>query len=121
MENNQQTCAACKIQNKICSPECPLASYFPPHKLEDLKNVSDHFGVPNFLKQLDKVKPDEKKITAKTLIIEANCRKIYPIGGILEAVYRQRKLLEKQNKFLREQNEFLSEQIEFHRQELIKK
>ncbi|KAH7284273.1 hypothetical protein KP509_34G046200 [Ceratopteris richardii] len=76
-------CAACKYQRRKCSPDCPLAPYFPPHQSKQFLNVHRLFGVSNVLRILRQVNPSLKAEAVSSMVIEANIWEWNPIHGCL--------------------------------------
>ncbi|XP_061373471.1 LOB domain-containing protein 27-like [Gastrolobium bilobum] len=83
-------CASCKYQRRKCTPECPLAPYFPADQPRVFLNVHKLFGVSNINKMLKKLEPSQKRIAMETLITQANYREMYPVHGCWEEVCRLR-------------------------------
>lgn len=83
-------CAACKHQRRKCTPECPLAPYFPADQPKLFMNCHKLFGVSNIVKILNQVEPCQKGIAMDSLIAQANYREKYPVHGCCEAINRVR-------------------------------
>lgn len=83
-----QACAACKYQRRKCTPECPLAPYFPADQPKIFLNVHKLFGVSNIGKILKILEPSQKKIAMDSIIIQANYRDKYPVHGCWEEICR---------------------------------
>eukprot|EP00250_Pteridium_aquilinum_P002817 c13043_g1_i1 orf=1-810(-) len=78
-----QACAACKYQRRKCSPDCPLAPYFPPDQPKQFLNVHRLFGVSNVLRILRQVDPAMKADTIKSIVYEADAWERDPVHGCL--------------------------------------
>ncbi|GER41366.1 LOB domain-containing protein, partial [Striga asiatica] len=75
-------CAVCKYQRRRCTPNCPLAPYFPANNSNTFQNVHRLFGVSNITKILDSLhNSDEKEDAMKSIIFEAEMRRRYPVHG----------------------------------------
>lgn len=74
-------CCACKHQRRRCTPECPLAAYFPPEKIKDFQNVHKLFGIHNVVNLLKKIPPHYREDAVKSLCYEAHFRAVNPVGG----------------------------------------
>ncbi|KAL6178123.1 hypothetical protein ACLB2K_049642 [Fragaria x ananassa] len=83
-----QACAACKYQRRKCTPECPLAPYFPPDQPKMFQNAHKLFGVCNILKILKTVDPCFKFETMKSIICQANIREKFPVYGCWEVIWQ---------------------------------
>ncbi|XP_050379228.1 LOB domain-containing protein 27-like [Argentina anserina] len=83
-----QACAACKYQRRKCTPECPLAPYFPPDQPKMFQNAHKLFGVCNILKILKSVQPCRQFMTMKTIIYQANIRDKFPVYGCWEVIWQ---------------------------------
>ncbi|KAI3946252.1 hypothetical protein MKW92_035705 [Papaver armeniacum] len=109
MGRNRKACAACKYHRKRCSPECPLAPYFPSDTGgEDFQNVVKVFGASNFTKLIKSAHPHQC-LAAKTMIIEARARKydhVHGLAGIVETLLQQLNNLTTKLAFMNQQNQF---------------
>ncbi|KAI3468126.1 hypothetical protein Pfo_024789 [Paulownia fortunei] len=76
-----QACAACKHQRRRCTPNCPLAPYFPANKQQDFLKVHKLFGVSNIVKLLKEMPQHEKQNAMTSVIIQADIRAKDPVGG----------------------------------------
>lgn len=75
-------CAACKFQRRKCTPNCPLAPYFPANQPKMFQNVHRLFGVSNITKTLSSLKTkDQKEDAMKSIIYEAEMRERFPVYG----------------------------------------
>ncbi|CAA0829992.1 LOB domain-containing protein 27 [Striga hermonthica] len=75
-------CAVCKYQRRRCTPNCPLAPYFPANHPNTFQNVHRLFGVSNVTKILDSLhSSDQKEDAMKSIIFEAEMRRRYPVHG----------------------------------------
>eukprot|EP00249_Psilotum_nudum_P005123 c18602_g1_i1 orf=208-816(-) len=84
MTNNgstTQACAACKYQRRKCTPECPLAPYFPADQPKQFLNVHRLFGVSNVLRLLRQVDPSKKSDAMKSIVYEADAWEKDPVHG----------------------------------------
>lgn len=86
--STSQACAACKYQRRRCTPECPLAPYFPPHEQKMFQNAHKLFGVSNILKILKKLEPSQKSDAMKSIIYQSNVRDESPVHGCLGKIYQ---------------------------------
>ncbi|KAF3777441.1 LOB domain-containing protein 2 [Nymphaea thermarum] len=77
-----QACAACKHQRRKCTPECPLAPFFPAEKTTIFLAVQKVFGVSNIVKMLRELDSHEKRqLAINSLCWEAQWRLIEPTEG----------------------------------------
>ncbi|MED6219941.1 hypothetical protein PIB30_040487 [Stylosanthes scabra] len=76
----RKACWACAKHRKRCQPDCIFARYFL-HDPDTLANIYKLFGLENARKLLMKVRPEEQEETARTLGVEANMWKQYPVTG----------------------------------------
>ncbi|XP_074316975.1 LOB domain-containing protein 27-like [Silene latifolia] len=83
-----QACAACKYQRRKCTPECPLAPYFPPDQPEMFQNVHKLFGVKKIQKLLSALHPSHQTEAMSSIIYEANVRDRFPVTGSLGVIHR---------------------------------
>ncbi|KAK2966406.1 hypothetical protein RJ640_003676 [Escallonia rubra] len=81
-----QACAACKYLRRRCTPNCPLAPYFPADRPVDFRNVRRLFGVNNLNNTLKSVHPYYHEAAMKSMIYEAKARAIDPVGGCYRMV-----------------------------------
>ncbi|XP_055819299.1 LOB domain-containing protein 7-like [Solanum dulcamara] len=91
--NGSQACAACKYQRRRCTPDCPLAPYFPVERQKDFLNAHKLFGVSNILKVLKNVAPFHRDNAMKALIFEANIRAGDPVGGCYRVILNLHRLI----------------------------
>ncbi|PON61055.1 Lateral organ boundaries domain containing protein [Parasponia andersonii] len=85
-----QACAACKYQRRRCSPECPLAPFFPPDQPKLFQNAHKLFGVSNILKILKRLEPEQKATAMWSIIYQANERDRDPVHGSLGRICQLR-------------------------------
>eukprot|EP00249_Psilotum_nudum_P031832 c46652_g1_i1 orf=154-438(+) len=78
-----QACAACKYQRRKCTPECPLAPYFPADQPKQFMNVHRLFGVSNVLRLLRQIDPSKKSDAVKSIVYEAAAWEKNPVHGCL--------------------------------------
>ncbi|XP_022750089.1 LOB domain-containing protein 7-like [Durio zibethinus] len=76
-----QACAVCKYQRKKCTPNCPLAPFFPASNHKDFLDTRKLFGVRNITKLIEKLDPQQRVIAMKSIIFQANTRANDPVGG----------------------------------------
>jgi len=76
-----QACAACKYQRRRCTPDCPLAPYFPANKPEMFRNAHRLFGVRNIVRILEQLRDDQKDEAMKSIIFESDMRERFPVFG----------------------------------------
>ncbi|XP_038886742.1 LOB domain-containing protein 22-like [Benincasa hispida] len=105
-------CAACKFQRRKCSADCPLAPYFPAHRLQDFQNVRKLFGVKNVLKTLADLEPDNRFKAVECMIFEANCRASDLAGGCYKIIAK----LQSEITLLEAQHRAVLRQLRFFRQ-----
>ncbi|KAF9662314.1 hypothetical protein SADUNF_Sadunf18G0040100 [Salix dunnii] len=87
-------CAACRHQRRRCSPDCPLAPFFPPEKAKDFEAAHKLFGVHNIVNNLKKTSPEQKPESITSMVYEANARVRDPVSGCTGIISR---LLQKIN------------------------
>jgi hypothetical protein len=92
--STNQACAACKYQRRKCSPDCPLAPYFPADQQRRFLNAHRLFGVSNILKTLKKLKPELCADAMGTLIYQSDMRAQDPVGGCYRLVLSLERQLE---------------------------
>ncbi|KAL6497507.1 hypothetical protein OROHE_027136 [Orobanche hederae] len=87
-------CAVCKYQRRRCSPNCPLAPYFPSDQTKTFRNVHRLFGVSNVTKILESLDTDDQKEDAmKSIIYESEMRQRFPVHGCSMVVCQLRSQL----------------------------
>ncbi|KAJ8430396.1 hypothetical protein Cgig2_000228 [Carnegiea gigantea] len=96
-----QACAACKYQRRRCTPDCPLAPYFPANKPEMFRNAHRLFGVRNIVRILEQLRDDQKDEAMKSIIFESDMRERFPVFGCCLVIWQ------------------LEEQVQRHQQELF--
>ncbi|XP_006853821.2 LOB domain-containing protein 22 [Amborella trichopoda] len=80
--NQNPACASCRYQRRKCTPDCPMAPFFPPDRMSDFLNVQRLFGVSNVIKLISKFgKPDERAAAMRSIKQEAKVRARDPILG----------------------------------------
>ncbi|GMH16829.1 hypothetical protein Nepgr_018670 [Nepenthes gracilis] len=79
-------CAACKYQRRRCTPECPLAPYFPADTPKIFQNAHRLFGVSNMRKLLGQLHPSQKNEAMDSIIYQANARERFPVQGCVEII-----------------------------------
>ncbi|KAL7094778.1 hypothetical protein ACP275_11G125800 [Erythranthe tilingii] len=80
-------CAACKYQRRKCSPNCPLAPYFPANQPKTFQYVHRLFGVSNVTKTLRSLKTDiERDDAMKSIIFESKMREQFPVEGCTRVI-----------------------------------
>ncbi|XP_059070564.1 LOB domain-containing protein 23 [Cryptomeria japonica] len=86
-----QPCAACKHQRRRCTPECPLAPFFPPDQARRFYAAHKVYGVSNILKILNQLDAfQDKKVAVQSLCWDAECRIREPVYGCM-AFYKRQK------------------------------
>ncbi|MCL7034313.1 hypothetical protein MKW94_014685 [Papaver nudicaule] len=105
-----KSCAACAYQKKRCSPQCPLAPFFPPHRREDFEIVAQVFSVSNFKQLIGSVEPHQQVLAAESFITEAKARIADPVRGLTGTVHN----LSRQLDNLRSELVSLQKQTELH-------
>ena len=84
IHRKNKACAACKYQRRKCTPDCPLAPYFPADKPKMLANAHRLFGISNMVKTLKSIDDDDHKDEAmKSIIFESEMRARFPSHGCL--------------------------------------
>eukprot|EP01018_Ginkgo_biloba_P001041 Gb_21467 [translate_table: standard] len=107
---SNQACAACKHQRRKCTPECPLAPFFPPEQTKKFQSVHKIYGVSNILKIINSLDTMEQKYAAVDSIYwEAHCRDTEPVEGSYGYFKRQK-----------EEIQTLSKRLEYVTRELCK-
>ncbi|CAN6444202.1 unnamed protein product [Victoria cruziana] len=85
----QQACAACKHQRRKCTPDCPLAPFFPAEKTSIFLAVQKVFGVSNVVKMIRELDTYEKRrLAVDSLCWEAQWRIMDPVEGCFGEVKR---------------------------------
>eukprot|EP00253_Pinus_taeda_P011400 PITA_11400 len=111
-----QACAACKYQRRKCSPDCPLAPYFPPDQPRQFLNAHKLFGVSNILRILKQLPDDRQKSDAmKSMVYQANAREKDPVHGcfgIIVMLQTQVERLKEELELVRSQVMLLDQQFE---------
>ncbi|OEL16195.1 hypothetical protein BAE44_0022787 [Dichanthelium oligosanthes] len=80
-------CAACKYQRRRCTPECPLAEYFPHDRPRVFRNAHRLFGVSNILKTLARAGPEKRREAMHCIIYESQAWDIYPASGCVPIIH----------------------------------
>ncbi|RLM55515.1 hypothetical protein C2845_PM10G04760 [Panicum miliaceum] len=80
-------CAACKYQRRRCTPDCPLAEYFPHDRPRVFRNAHRLFGVSNILKTLDRAGPEKRREAMHCIIYESQAWDIYPASGCIPIIH----------------------------------
>lgn len=113
-----QACAACKYQRRKCSPDCPLALYFPPDQPRQFLNAHKLFGVSNILRILKQLPDDRQKTDAmKSMVYQANAREKDPVHGCFGIIV----MLQTQVERLKEELALVKSQVMFFDQQLQNK
>ncbi|KAJ6758357.1 LOB DOMAIN-CONTAINING PROTEIN 4-RELATED [Salix koriyanagi] len=81
-------CAACRHQRRRCTPDCPLAPFFPPEKTKDFEAAHKLFGVHNIVSNLKKTTPEQKPESITSMVYEANARVRDPVSGCTGIISR---------------------------------
>ncbi|KAH0975630.1 hypothetical protein GBA52_017529 [Prunus armeniaca] len=81
-------CAACKYQRRKCTPECPLAPFFPADQPKMFQNAHKLFGVSNIVKILKNLEPEMKFEAMRSIIYQANIRDKFPVYGCWEVIWQ---------------------------------
>ncbi|OMO76759.1 hypothetical protein CCACVL1_15447 [Corchorus capsularis] len=92
-------CAACKYQRRKCTPECPLAPYFPADQARVFQNAHKLFGVSNILKILRNLDPAQQAEAMRSIKYQANVRDKFPVYGcvyVIRNYYYQIQLVEEE-------------------------
>ncbi|KAI5059323.1 hypothetical protein GOP47_0025642 [Adiantum capillus-veneris] len=108
-----QACAACKFQRRKCSPECPLAPYFPADQPKQFLNVHKLYGVSNTLRILKQVDPLKRNDAMKSILYEADARDRDPVHGcfgIISLLQSQAEMLREELEYVRTQTHLLEQQ-----------
>ncbi|XP_039842735.1 LOB domain-containing protein 4-like [Panicum virgatum] len=80
-------CAACKYQRRRCTPDCPLAEFFPHDRPRVFRNAHRLFGVSNILKTLDRAGPEKRREAMHCIIYESQAWDIYPASGCVPIIH----------------------------------
>lgn len=79
---SRPACAACRFQRRRCSPDCPLAPFFPANQPKLFQSVHSLYGVGHILKILSKLPDDVQKEEAmKSIQYESNIRQLHRVHG----------------------------------------
>jgi hypothetical protein len=81
-----QACAACKYQRRKCSPDCPLARYFPADQQRRFLNAHRLFGVSNIQKTLRRIDPEYGPEAMRALIYQSEARAVDPVYGCVRII-----------------------------------
>eukprot|EP01018_Ginkgo_biloba_P021765 Gb_19720 [translate_table: standard] len=111
--STSQACAACKYQRRKCSPECPLAPYFPPDQPKQFLNAHKLFGVSNILRILKQLDDSQKSDAMKSIVYQANAREKDPVHGCFGIIM----MLQTQVERLKEELELVRSQVMFFEQQ----
>lgn len=84
--NTGQACAACKYQRRKCTPECPLAPYFPADQPKMFRNVHRLFGVSKIQKLLEDIPQSQHNEAMSSIIYQAEIRDRFPVFGCVEVI-----------------------------------
>ncbi|RCV20332.1 hypothetical protein SETIT_4G047700v2 [Setaria italica] len=79
-------CAACKYQRRRCTPDCPLAEYFPHDRPRVFRNAHRLFGVNNILKTLARAGPEKRREAMHCIIYESHAWDINPATGCVPII-----------------------------------
>jgi hypothetical protein len=79
-------CAACKYQRRRCTPDCPLAEYFPHDRPRIFRNAHRLFGVSNILKTLDRAGPEKRREAMHCIIYESHAWDVNPANGCVAII-----------------------------------
>ncbi|CAN8255796.1 unnamed protein product [Cochlearia groenlandica] len=84
-KNNYGDCAACKLKQRGCSPDCLLRHYFPPHggASTHLKGLNNLFGVDRIRENLQKLPPQHRDDHMNACIFQFLALERDPIHGTL--------------------------------------
>ncbi|KAL4194628.1 hypothetical protein AMTRI_Chr05g69460 [Amborella trichopoda] len=52
--NQNPACASCRYQRRKCTPNCPMAPFYPLDHMSDFHNAQCMFGVSNIIKLITK-------------------------------------------------------------------
>ncbi|CAK9184753.1 unnamed protein product [Ilex paraguariensis] len=108
-----QACAACKYQRRKCTPDCPLAPYFPPDQPKTFQNAHRLFGVKNISKILKHLDPTQKMEAMRSIIFQSDVRDKYPVYGCWGMICQlQYQILQSQ-----EELQAVHAQLAFYRQQ----
>ncbi|MCL7028075.1 hypothetical protein MKW94_027710 [Papaver nudicaule] len=102
-----KSCAACAYQKKRCSPQCPLAPFFPPHRREDFEIVAKFSA--NCAQPFSPVDEPEQHLVAESMMIEAAARisdPVHGLAGISETLSQQLEDLTSELASVNQQNRF---------------
>ncbi|CAL5044160.1 unnamed protein product [Urochloa decumbens] len=79
-------CAACKYQRRRCTPECPLAEFFPQDRSRVFRNAHRLFGVSNILKTLARAGREKRREAMHCIIYESQAWDINPATGCVPII-----------------------------------
>ncbi|XVE70915.1 hypothetical protein DITRI_Ditri10aG0108200 [Diplodiscus trichospermus] len=106
---SSQACAVCKYQRRKCTPNCPLATFFPANNPKDFLNTRKLFGVRKITKLLEKLDPQQGVIAMKSIIFQANARAKDPVGGCYRLICE----LQRQIDWTKVELDLVLQQLEF--------
>ncbi|CAN6202276.1 unnamed protein product [Urochloa humidicola] len=79
-------CAACKYQRRRCTPDCPLAEFFPQDRSRVFRNAHRLFGVSNILKTLARAGREKRREAMHCIIYESQAWDINPATGCVPII-----------------------------------
>ncbi|CAN6179035.1 unnamed protein product [Urochloa humidicola] len=79
-------CAACKYQRRRCTPDCPLAEFFPQDRSRVFRNAHRLFGVSNILKTLARAGREKRREATHCIIYESQAWDINPATGCVPII-----------------------------------
>ncbi|CAN6214770.1 unnamed protein product [Urochloa humidicola] len=79
-------CAACKYQRRRCTPDCPLAEFFPQDRSRVFRNAHRLFGVSNILKTLARAGREKRREAMHCIIYESQAWDINPATGCIPII-----------------------------------
>ncbi|KAL4581694.1 hypothetical protein LXL04_006221 [Taraxacum kok-saghyz] len=90
------SCAACRFSRRCCSPDCPLAPYFPASQPQVFQHVHRLYGTGKIVRIQNLLKGNDRKQEEAMLSIkyESFIRHINPVDGCYGAIsYLKQKLV----------------------------
>ncbi|KAJ1266677.1 hypothetical protein BS78_08G170400 [Paspalum vaginatum] len=109
-------CAACKYQRRRCTPDCPLAAYFPHDRPRVFRNAHRLFGVSNILKTLKIAGPVKRDEAMRSIIIESQAWDVNPAAGCVPVILELDRMVRQAQLQLRQVQEAIEAYKSGHQQ-----
>eukprot|EP00262_Sarcandra_glabra_P010574 TRINITY_DN2587_c0_g2_i1.p1 TRINITY_DN2587_c0_g2~~TRINITY_DN2587_c0_g2_i1.p1 ORF type:complete len:197 (+),score=10.27 TRINITY_DN2587_c0_g2_i1:441-1031(+) len=119
--SSSNTCGACKLMRRKCSPDCTFAPYFSGNKSHMFKKVHLVFGAHKAASILQ-AHPDKGEEVANSMALDAECRLNDPINGCQGVIKDLQQRMDRQtdeNKRLIEEYESLKRKLLSENKRLI--